>query len=289
MTELNIDEIIGRCAKCGRDLKYENGEKSRSGVWQLVCGNCGFTQSSIECQSRVLENIFRNENIFLNNPTSYEIREDKENNYRKDISVKRYPRVSWVSKSSDGSIDIRNLCAPGEMDSIEAAIVGSKWIRFNNGRLEVSDAYIKIPTPIEDPYVADEWQCSKDGVMKFSFNYKHTRYGKRVFNDAGGSILIHSLCGYNYSKGNYERCANLLISYGFNCTRSSRGEDGHFWEVWYLPGLWCAKGELQKILEGYSGADNDNGYMDLAVNYISRNVDFGALDVVAQRMCMVID
>lgn len=75
------------------------------------------------------------------------------------------------------------------------------------------------------------------------------------------------------------------------------GDDGKFWETWYLSGVWAAKGDLKGVverrkLEGDKDQDRavekrkeTNG----VISFLCRKVSFGQLDVVVQRAAMVID
>ena len=111
------------------------------------------------------------------------------------------------------------------------------------------------------------------------------------------AFMVSHLCGYNYSEEGYRRNAGLLESYGFSCMRSQRGEDGKFWETWYLPGAWAAEGEL-KIAVLRQGAQSTHERGSLArqqeetsnvVSFLCANVSFGSLDVTAQRAAMTME
>ena len=100
------------------------------------------------------------------------------------------------------------------------------------------------------------------------------------------SITIQGLCGYNYTEENYKWNAEKLESYGFQCLRSRRGTDAKFWELWFLPGLWCSKGDLEANVK--RGKD-DKEELKIALEFLRHKVSFGTLDVSNQRMCMVLD
>jgi hypothetical protein len=98
------------------------------------------------------------------------------------------------------------------------------------------------------------------------------------------SFMISHLCGHYYTKEGYKREADKLESYGFSCMRSRRGENGRFWENWYLPGVWCAKGDLAEKLKPIK---DSNEKTQEAIRFLMRNVSFGSMDMTQQRAAMV--
>lgn len=83
----------------------------------------------------------------------------------------------------------------------------------------------------------------RNGQVTLNISYVKTDYGK-VESIHGAAITIQHVCGYDYSDDFYRENAKKLESYGFICCRSNRGSEGRFWEIWFLPGLWMAEGDL---------------------------------------------
>ena len=99
---------------------------------------------------------------------------------------------------------------------------------------------------------------------------------------------FNNLCGYGYSPESYRANAERLESYGFQCLRSRRGPDACYWEIWYLPGLWSAQGNLKEVLD----AQKEQREKDLtkeAVSFLCHAVSFGTPNVTIQRAAMVLD
>lgn len=101
----------------------------------------------------------------------------------------------------------------------------------------------------------------------------------------------------NLTPENYVRESEKLTSYGFIQLRSKREEDGGYWEIWYLPGVWCAKGDLKKIVDDITtkaktwedphGRRKDKECFKAVLEFLRRNASFGTLDVSIQRLCQV--
>lgn len=172
-----------------------------------------------------------------------------------------------------------------EFDKLQACVeAGSHWIKGGkNGRLETAPVFKPLPDPIDDDEMLPFW--SKPGQTKGT-----TKLNKIDMERLGGysspSILIQSLCGYEYTPENYKHNARRLESFGFECLRSRRGEDGGYWEIWFLPALWCAEGELKKSLEG---KNTERDKFDAALQFLARATRFGTLDVSVQRLAMAIE
>ena len=108
------------------------------------------------------------------------------------------------------------------------------------------------------------------------------------------SIMIQHLCGYNYTRERYEETRKILESWGFECLRSRRGEDGQYWEIWMLFGNFSAKGPLLDYIETlpdkYSKKSHQNR-ADKITEWIRNHLPwgFGTMDIVIQRMAMAIE
>ncbi len=173
----------------------------------------------------------------------------------------------------------------GELEIVEGSLRGGhNWIRRgNNGRLEHVLSYEMLPSPVRDEKMFPFWQRPTEDLPVqlelFSYTPK--------YNSESASITIQSLCGYYYSEENYRKNAELLNSYGFECMRSQRGGNGKFWEVWYLPGVWSSKGELDEVLSPHR-RKTDVEQTKIAIDFLCKSVTFGTLDTSTQRACMPI-
>lgn len=134
------------------------------------------------------------------------------------------------------------------------------------------------------------------------------------------------MCGYGYTKDRYKVEVGKLESWGFECCRSRRGDNGKFWELWFLPYLRAAEGDLLRAMHSYCkrcGANQERGvpldhphcpnrehnYRSLgepcgdgtmvirdqsdhagmlhaAIEFMMRYAAFGTLDVMVQRAYM---
>jgi hypothetical protein len=125
-----------------------------------------------------------------------------------------------------------------------------------DGRLEVHDKHLPLPTPESDPPMEGFWLAQQQPSLQFGepvptedgpaapVNFQFDQ----VEQYSSPSILIQHLCGYGRTLERYKIQAARLESYGFACLRSRRGPDGKFWEIWYLPGVRFAHGGLEEAL-----------------------------------------
>ncbi len=189
-------------------------------------------------------------------------------------------------RCEQGDVTVGGL-TPDEIDSMEAFTLGCCWIRVSeDGRLERRDRFAKLPDPVDDPCQPPQWIPSVDWTKESSFLCNPTPPLPEEPNPKYSSpaFMVKYLCGYNNTPYDYE--ARKLQSYGFECLRSRRGRDGRFWEIWYLPGYWSAKGELKNVM---ALKPNNSEQVSVAVDFLCRHVSFGTLDVCYQRAAMVVD
>lgn len=139
------------------------------------------------------------------------------------------------------SITIEGLTKEQQKD-LEAMMIGYKWVKVKNGELEAVSAFEETPTPEEDPVITPHWPNDKV-VQK---NIQKEIICSRSWPPFSPSFYISHLCGYNYTPEDYKKQVKVLESFGFKCMRSRRGRNGRYWEIWYLPGLICAKGKLKE-------------------------------------------
>ncbi len=167
-----------------------------------------------------------------------------------------------------------------EVKSLEAMVNGHTWCLSVNGRLETRSRWEPLPAPAEDESMMPFWQPFVPGHTQLELRSVELPLGVHA------SIMIQSLCGYHYSPENYRAESKKLKGFGFQCLRSRRGEDGRFWEMWYLPGTWSAQGELALAMPDIR---DDRIRIDAAVSFLCRKVSFGSLDVSWQRAAMVME
>jgi len=170
-----------------------------------------------------------------------------------------------------------------EKERLEGTLHGQWWVTANgDGRLHFSPTREPIPPPTADESMMPFWSPCDTRKTRLQMELLDPRQTWPPFSP---SIMIQSLCGYGYTSEGYRYQAERLESWGFFCLRSRRDDDGKFWEIWFLPGLWFAKGELREICPD----TNATGALDKAVSFLCRNASFGSLDVVVQRAAMTID
>ncbi len=194
----------------------------------------------------------------------------------------KVPEIRVTSHGgSEGQISLTGF-QPNELEKMLAAMSGAYWIRVDSekGRLITIPKYEATPTPVSDEEMLPFWRKHSD--VKQIHLFDDYEFSKEKGHSP--SISIQSLCGYYYTKENYKRTAENLERWGFECLRSRRGEDGKFWEVWFLPGLWHAKEELKMSIESEKRKGKDE--LSTALEFLRNNSSFGTLDVSSQRMCM---
>ncbi len=170
-----------------------------------------------------------------------------------------------------------------ERERVEGMLHGQWWAKGNEeGRIDFALAREPVPEPADDEEMMPFWSPAGNGSGPVQMQL--------IFNEGweGGSpgIFIQHLCGYYFTPENYRAQAELLESYGFVCMRSKRGNDGRFWEIWFLPGLWAAKGDLKDTIAPF--ADEKKKHKE-AILFLGRRCSFGTLDTAVQRLAMVID
>ena len=189
-------------------------------------------------------------------------------------------------QDNTSQISISNL-SPQELDTLKSMLKGMSWIAVKDGRLVTSSLLLPLPSPVADEEMMPFWrrhEFPEDGKLQVSIFDP-----ERLKNTCGASIQIQSLCGYNYTKENYENEAEKLLNWGFECLRSRRQANGQYSEIWHLPGLWAAKGALAETLaekkQKTVKKDPQEELTD-AISFLCVNSQFGSLDVTVQRAAM---
>lgn len=179
----------------------------------------------------------------------------------------------------DGGISLKGF-SPENLEKMLAAMTsGAYFVRVEKGELVAVPIWEKLPDPIEDKTMAPFWRKPETNINPV--DYEENYLSKEKFSSA--SISIQHLCGHNYSENGYKNEAQKLESYGFECMRSRRSTDGEFWEIWFLPGLWFAKGYLGKRLKKIT---DEEKRLEIALEILRQSVSFGTLDVSVQRLGM---
>jgi|SaaInlLV_10m_DNA_2_1039722.scaffolds.fasta_scaffold00376_7 hypothetical protein len=177
-------------------------------------------------------------------------------------------------------IEFSNLQA-SEHAALKALLHGTAWVTVHKGRLKASPTFLPAPTPLEDPAMAPFWPSMPipDNTTIDMFPQEYETYSP--------GFIIQHLCGYGYSPEGYKTEADKLTEWGFSCMRSQRGEDGQYWEMWYLPGLWAAKGRMRDELK--ATPRDRKAEADAVATFLCQNARFGTLDIKSQRAAMTID
>jgi len=135
--------------------------------------------------------------------------------------------------------------------------------------------------PLPDPHLMQHFTPAPSTVAKYT---REKGVDPEVVksldeNDAFGiSLYVEHICGYNYTPENYASSSRSLEALGFVCMRSPRGDDGRYWETWFLPGLWSGKGRLAGVKT-----------VEKALNIIIQDLRPGSISAVRQRMALSVD
>lgn len=164
-------------------------------------------------------------------------------------------------------------------DKMQGAVTGCQWFGVTDGKPEFIPRYEPLPERKEDETLLPFF--SAGGQTYKAIDFTNVGHGFP-------SIIIQSLCGYNYTPANYKRAARLLETYGFVCCRSKRGDDGKFWELWWLPGDWAMRGALRDFYEGLKDLAN-NAKWARVIDWFCSHSSFGSLDLCCQRAAMIMD
>lgn len=168
-----------------------------------------------------------------------------------------------------------------EIEAVHAMLAGTKYLHQDSDAVVGLDKFNPLPAPIDDPALKEHWQTlDKIGNWGLWSSKEPISYL------TSPAICIQHLCGYYYSEANYKKAVTQLESFGFHCLRSRRKSSGRFWEIWYLPGLWAAEGQLRKHI-GKDTAGQEN--LEKAVAFLCQHVSFGTLDATTQRAAMRMD
>ena len=208
-------------------------------------------------------------------------------------------KISVRSQSHYKQDNTREVVISGltqtEADQLLCALSGMSWFGVKDGRLEVHAKHLPLLDTTHDEKMLPFWREHANTQVQGELIEK-------VFEEMSDDVLyyphftIQSLCGYYYSPENYAYEAQKLLSYGFVQMRSKRAENGKYWEHWYLPGVFFAKGHLKEIVDSVTvaarswedphGRRKDKECFKAVLEFLRCNVSFGSLDVSMQRYAM---
>ncbi len=205
-------------------------------------------------------------------------------------------RVSQFGQvGPDGTMEITFSGIPKDnSDHMQGVTMGQYWMGVIGGQLTFIPARQALPEPTEDESMLPFWRpVSIGGGVQLEM--KEIVFEKEARHDSP-SFMVKHLCAFHYTPDNYKKYADRLTSYGFDCMRSRRGHDGIFWETWYLPGTWAAKGDLRIAIDQHVKRANVTDYLLRAheetkalIEYVRYHVVFGSLDICHQRFAMGLD
>ncbi len=170
----------------------------------------------------------------------------------KDEKITGFPRITHRTCGGTGNTTISDCPSP-LTDALESALIGVRWLTTDGkGVVTTAEKFEDLPDPIREPLWGESWQQSKscDGVVA---RYETPEIGKPPEGWCSPSIMVSHLVGYGLTKEAYLREARKFQSWGFCCMRSRRGNDGKYWEVWYLPGYWATAGDLREHYDKIRG------------------------------------
>jgi hypothetical protein len=176
---------------------------------------------------------------------------------------------------------------PSEIEALEGMVNGAQWVKGDKsaGALTI-DAYKALPVPQDDPLLPPQWQRSEGTIAHGS-----ARLVDHVSPDEGWhspSFVVQHLCAYGFTVEKYRAEAVKMQQLGFECLRSRRSRDGKFWELWFLPGSWAAKGALAEQLK--LAREHDwKAQSRVIMDYVQKHVVAGTTDVCVQRLAMSIE
>lgn len=207
-----------------------------------------------------------------------------------DAPTIRIPSHGGTSGRNGHYLSIEGLTEKEAERVLASLLAGHHWVRRgNDGRLQHVPSYEALPGPVSDDQMLPFWRQPTEGETRQADMFGFDDSTELTMKHASPSIYITSLCGYHYSDENYKREAARLTEWGFVCMRSPRDPDsGRYQEVWYLSGVWAAKGSLKDAIFNSDAGSIDEKFKFI-LKFLRRNASFGSLDISVQRMAMVID
>jgi len=118
---------------------------------------------------------------------------------------------------------------------------GTNWVRINKRGTLIKVPAFKVPEVLDDDAISPYFKHIKQIISYFA-NTSIRRLAKTHDHPNDPSYFVQHITGYG---GDYKERKVSMEAVGFECLRSRRGKDGKYWEIWYLPGVWAATGELE--------------------------------------------
>jgi hypothetical protein len=202
-------------------------------------------------------------------------------------------KISWCMRG-DGKIEFQGLNSE-ELDTLENAMQrGQYWVRVINGRLVKASVHSPLPELTPDglmtPHFAGERSLDHAGDPDMSRIRNVVDYDTGSLYSAS-LIIQHITAAINRPRSDrdYAEAAARLESYGFECMRSRRGRNGQFWELWFIPGLWCAQGDLKRAVEPCKESGHAT-MLKAATRFLCGcPVPFATLDICCQKAAITFD
>jgi len=172
---------------------------------------------------------------------------------------------SYAGHGGNGKNSVTLEGTAEEIGLVEAMMRGLYWITTEDGKLVKWRHHLSDDKPpsIPDPILERYWPEKR-------MEYAHLKEGESPNEHDDPSIYVHYIYGYS-GKESYDYRAELLRQTGFICLRSQREENGQYWEIWYLPGVWMAKRELK-----------DKTTKEI-VDWLCKNIRPGNIEVVGEK------
>jgi hypothetical protein len=196
----------------------------------------------------------------------------------KGVESPEQPAIEISSYGPD-SVAIRGLSGKDAEKAQGMVRKGMFWMTVIDGKAHFVPRFEPLPDPVHDSEMLPFWQKAKAVQMHFSF-YEMEPLGEH----SSPSFFISGLGAFDYTEGNYAKHAERLLSFGFDVLRSKRDNDGKYWELWYLPGAWSAKGDLKRAIEGCC---SERACTQKIIDFLQHSrIAFGSLDVCVQKLAM---
>ena len=139
----------------------------------------------------------------------------------------------------DGTASVEFTGTKREINALKNALTnGMNWIRVNKRGTIIKVPALKVPKVQND----DEISPFFNHITQYFSDTSIRRLAHDRKNSDNPSYFVQHITGYG---GEYNRRKDRMEAVGFECLRSRRGDDGKYWEIWYLPGAWAATGELK--------------------------------------------
>jgi hypothetical protein len=197
-------------------------------------------------------------------------------------SEKKNPPV-FVTLHGGGRFGLDGLTRDEDAMLHASLSAGACWVRAKDGRIESIPSYLSAPEPGTDIDMERFWPTKAVEQRPVQMEmFDHPEKDDRDMHSSSSFIIQH-LCGYNYTPEKHQQEVKRLTGWGFACLRSPRFGDGHFWELWFLPGLWSAKGDLAEAISNKK-LKTEKAKSAAAIEFIRVRASFGTLDVSTQRL-----